>query len=75
LCSFCVCLPYSNTCKSNRYLAANVVAVEGRLTTERALRHGDFETLARVHNAGPGYRNAMNETGRYWWRVRWGGAG
>ena len=35
-----------------------------------ALRHGDFETLARVHNAGPGYRNAMNDTGRYWWKVR-----
>lgn len=35
-----------------------------------ALRHGDYETLARVHNAGPGYRDATNETGRYWWRVR-----
>ena len=35
-----------------------------------ALRHCDFETLARVHNAGPRYKEASNETARYWWKVR-----
>lgn len=36
----------------------------------QALRRGDWETLARLHNAGPGWRKYRRATDGYWAKVK-----
>jgi hypothetical protein len=55
------CADYAYSCK--------VVTAYWQRYAPRALRTGDYETLARVHNGGPrGY--ARESTKKYWARVR-----
>lgn len=35
-----------------------------------AVKSGDFETLARLHNAGPSWRNNKSSTNHYWQKVK-----
>ncbi len=36
----------------------------------KALNTNDFETLSRLHNAGPNWRNKIKQTNNYWNRVK-----
>lgn len=36
----------------------------------KAYASGDFETLARLHNSGPGYKNKREKTNEYWQKVK-----
>jgi len=35
-----------------------------------ALSSGDFETLARLHNAGPGWAHKKSATNNYWEKIK-----
>ena len=36
----------------------------------KAFANGDFETLARLHNSGPGYKNKHEKTNSYWQKIK-----
>jgi hypothetical protein len=36
----------------------------------QAVKQNNFETLARLHNAGPGWRKRMQSTNNYWQRIQ-----
>lgn len=48
--------------------ARRVVIGYARRYEPAALKRGDWETLARLHNAGPGWRRVNNKA--YWKRVQ-----
>lgn len=50
--------------------AERVVIAYWRRYEPDALRRGDAETLARLHNGGPGWRKHRAATDGYWRKVR-----
>lgn len=50
--------------------ARRVVIAYAKRYEPAALRRGDAETLARLHNAGPGWRGKRRATDGYWKRVK-----
>ena len=54
----------------DRAYARRVAVAYAKRYEPAALRRGDWETLARLHNAGPGWRNKRAATNGYWKRVQ-----
>lgn len=54
----------------NRAYARRVVLAYWRRYEPRALAHGDWESLARCHNAGPNWRKKIKATDGYWRKVQ-----
>lgn len=54
----------------DREYAERVVVAYWRRYEPGALRRGDWETLARCHNGGCGWRRNTKATDGYWRRVR-----
>lgn len=52
----------------DRAYARRVVVAYARRYEAKALRRGDWESLARLHNAGPNWRRVNNKA--YWKRVQ-----
>jgi len=54
----------------DRAYARRVVIAYARRYEPAALRRGDWETLARLHNAGPVWRRCRRATDGYWRKVK-----
>lgn len=48
---------------------AVVLAYFNRYEPE-AVKNNNFEALARLHNAGPGWRKRVNSTNQYWNKIK-----
>lgn len=56
-------------CHDEKYARRVVLAYWKRYEPE-AVKKGDAETLARLHNAGPGWRSKRAATNGYWRKVK-----
>ena len=55
---------------TNEAFAQTVVLAYAKRYEPRALATGDLETLARLHNAGPGWRRKLSLTNNYWNKIK-----
>jgi hypothetical protein len=55
---------------TNETFARAVVIAYAQRYEPRALAQHDYETLARLHNAGPGWRRKVKATNGYWQKVK-----
>lgn len=54
----------------DRAYAERVMCGYWRRYCPAALKRGDYETLARCHNSGPGWRTKRSKTNGYWRKVK-----
>jgi hypothetical protein len=55
---------------TNPAVAQAVVLAYFKRYEPRALQFGNVEVLARLHNAGPGWRKHLEWTNKYWSKVK-----
>jgi soluble lytic murein transglycosylase-like protein len=63
-------LPFHHKDMVNPQKARAVVLAYFKRYEPSALERKDFETLARLHNAGPGWRKRMQSTNNYWKKIQ-----
>ena len=54
----------------NPVIAKKVVLAYFNRYEPKAVLNNDFETLARLHNAGPNYRKNKSSTNNYWSKIK-----
>lgn len=63
-------LGYKHGEMTNPHKAKQVVLAYFKRYEPQAVANKDFETLARLHNAGPGWRRRINSTNQYWQKIK-----